>query len=456
MTTAWHPVCDGTTRAAAKYVDRVFDFGRTVREIEDGLDTETLQKQFYSDMRDWVQAPAADGRPAATGAALQHLLRIIFCRLMAERSVLPHDILDRGAPAAGDGNGDGVGRHQALLKLFRGDLARPGGRPDLPWLNGSLFTRPRGDDQPVRLDREYRSPDRRGLLDILDRYEWTAVENRSQAGTHAIDPAVLSCMFESLVATTKPSTDGQKTKGATPNPQMPLGAYYTPAAMAEAMSAEALAGAVLRKLSGAAMSEDEIRTLFEPAGRKAWSDHARRRELLDAVKAVTVLDPVAGSGTGPRNGEAQGMTPGHPVDHQAHRGPPGRRASARDGPHMVLVGPAPAARQHHQALQQAVRGRPRDGPGIHDGVDVGRRPRRRRAQRRRRRAGGETRRTRTGSDPRGPGAQAPRGRQPRLRQEDRSPGTGRARPRGRNPGGRHRSAAGADARPDRHGAAGAG
>ena len=33
MTTAWHPVCDGTTRAAAKHVDRVFDFGRTVREM---------------------------------------------------------------------------------------------------------------------------------------------------------------------------------------------------------------------------------------------------------------------------------------------------------------------------------------------------------------------------------------------------------------------------------------
>ncbi len=296
MTTAWHPVCDGTKRAAAKHIDRVFDFGKTVREIEEGLDTKTLQKQFYSDMREWFQAPAADGRPAATEAALQHLLRIIFCRLMTERGVLPENILDCGAPEDGGGDGEGVDRHRALLKLFREDLARPGGRPDLPWLNGSLFTPPRGDDPPVRLDREYRSPDRRGLLDILDRYEWTTVENRSQAGTHAIDPAVLSCMFESLVATTKPSTDGQTTKGATANPQMPLGAYYTPADMAEAMTAEALAGAVRRKLSGAPMSEEEVRGLFEPVGRKAWNDHARRRELLDAMKAVTVVDPGAGSG----------------------------------------------------------------------------------------------------------------------------------------------------------------
>ncbi len=296
MTTAWHPVCDGTKRAAAKHVDRVFDFGTTIREIEDGLDTRTLQKEFYSDMRDWFQAPAADGHPAATEAALQHLLRIIFCRLMVERGVLPDDILNCGAPEDGGDDGEGIGRHQALLKLFREDLARPGGRPGLPWLNGSLFTPPRGDDPPVRLDREYRSPDRRGLLDILDRYEWTTVENRSQAGTHAIDPAVLSCMFESLVATTKPSSDGQKTRGATPNPQMPLGAYYTPADMAEAMTAEALAGAVRRKLSGAPVCEEEIRGLFEPAGRKAWNDHARRREVLDAVKAVTVLDPAVGSG----------------------------------------------------------------------------------------------------------------------------------------------------------------
>ena len=103
-------------------------------------------------------------------------------------------------------------------------------------------------------------------------------------------------MFESLVATTKPSTDGQRTKGATANPQMPLGAYYTPTDMAEAMTAEALTGAVRRKLSGAAMCEEEIRGLFEPAGRKAWNDHTRRRELLDSVKAVTVLDPAAGSG----------------------------------------------------------------------------------------------------------------------------------------------------------------
>ena len=296
MTTAWHPVCDGIKRAAAKHIDRVFDFGTTIREIEDGLDTRTLQKEFYNNVRDWFQAPAADGRPAATEAALQHLLRIIFCRLMAERGVLPDDILDCGAPGDGGDDGKGVDRHRALLKLFREDLARPGGRPGLPWLNGSLFTPPQGDDPPVRVNREYRSPDRRGLLDILDRYEWTTVENRSEAGTHAIDPAVLSCMFESLVASTKPSTDGQTTRGATANPQMPLGAYYTPADMAEAMTAEALAGAVRRKLSGAPMSEEEVRGLFEPAGRKAWNDHARRRELLDAVKAVTVLDPAAGSG----------------------------------------------------------------------------------------------------------------------------------------------------------------
>ena len=298
MTTAWHPVRDGTGKAAAKHVDRVFDFGKTVREIEDVLDTRRLQKQFYDEMRDWFQAPAADGRPMATAAALQHLLRIIFCRLMADRGVLPFDILECGAPTAASGNGKGTGRHQALLKLFQKDLARPDSRPDLPWLNGSLFTPARDNDPPTRLDHEYRSAGEGppGLLDILDRYEWTTVENRSQAGTHAIDPAVLSCMFESLVATTKPSGEGQRTRGATRNPQMPLGAYYTPTDMAEAMAAEALGGAVRRKLSGAPMSEEEIRALFGPAARKAWDSHERKREVLGALRAVTVLDPAAGSG----------------------------------------------------------------------------------------------------------------------------------------------------------------
>ena len=272
MTTAWQPVCDGTGTAAAKHVDRVFDFAKTVREVEDGLDTRRLQKQFYGEMRDWFQAPAADGRPMATAAALQHLLRIIFCRLMAERGVLPSDILECGEPTAGGEDGKGVGRHRALLNLFQKDLARPDSRPDLPWLNGSLFTPPRGNDPPTRLNHEYRNAGEGppGLLDILDRYEWITVENRSQAGTHAIDPAVLSCMFESLVATTKPSGEGQRTRGATRNPQMPLGAYYTPTDMAEAMAAEALGGAVRRRLSGAPMSEEEIRTVFGPAARKAW------------------------------------------------------------------------------------------------------------------------------------------------------------------------------------------
>ena len=299
MTTAWHPVRKGgMERSAAKHVDRVFDFDKTIQEIENVLDTRRLQKQFYGDIRDWFQAPAADGRPTATAAALQHLLRIIFCRLMAERGVLPTNILECGAPTAGSGDRKGIGRHLALLKLFQEDLARPNSRPDRPWLNGSLFTPRRGDDPPTRFDHEYRNTGEGppGLLDILDRYEWTTVENRSQASTHAIDPAVLSCMFESLVATTKPSGEGQQTKGATRNPQMPLGAYYTPTDMAEAMVAEALAGAIRRKLSGAPMSEEEIRTVFEPAARKAWDDHGRRRELLDAVKTVTVLDPAAGSG----------------------------------------------------------------------------------------------------------------------------------------------------------------
>ena len=298
MTTAWHPVCDGTKRAAAKHVDRVFDFDKTIQEIEDALDTRMLQKQFYDDIRNWFQAPAADGRPTTTASALQHLLRIIFCRLMAERGVLPADILECGAPTVGSSDRKGISRHLALLKLFQEDLARPNSRPDRPWLNGSLFTPARGDEPPTRLDHEYRNTGEGppGLLDILDKYEWTTIENRSQASTHAIDPAVLSCMFESLVATTKPSGEGQHTKGATRNPQMPLGAYYTPTDMAEAMVTEALAGAIRRKLSGAPMSEEEIQTVFEPAARKAWDGHGRRRELLDAVKTVTVLDPAAGSG----------------------------------------------------------------------------------------------------------------------------------------------------------------
>ena len=298
MTTAWHPVYDGTKRAAAKHVDRVFDFNKTIQEIENALDTRRLQKQFYGDIRNWFQTPAAKGRPTATAAALQHLLRIIFCRLMAERGVLPTNILECGAPTAGRDEGKGIGRHLALLKLFQEGLAQPDSRPDLPWLNGSLFTPPRGNDPPTRLDHEYRNAQEGapGLLDILDRYEWTTVENRSQAGTHAIDPAVLSCMFESLVATTKPPGKGQRTKGATRNPQMPLGAYYTPTDMAEAMAAEALTGAVRRKLSGTPMGNEEIQTIFEPAARKAWNKHERRRELLEAVKTVTVLDPAAGSG----------------------------------------------------------------------------------------------------------------------------------------------------------------
>ncbi|MCY4508243.1 MAG: hypothetical protein OXG35_15000 [Acidobacteria bacterium] len=296
VTTAWHPACDGTECHAANHIDRVFDFRTSVRQIENALDTRSLQKQFYTDMRKWFQAGTADGRPAMTEVALQHLLRIIFCRLMTERGVLRAGVLEAGASPAGPADGSGGGRHRALLKLFREDLARPGTRQDLPWLNGSLFTPPRGDDPPTRLDREYRnkgagSP---GLLDILDTYEWTTVENRSQAGTHAIDPAVLSCMFESLVATAKPSGEGQRTKGATHNPQMPLGAYYTPTDMAEAMAAEALAGAVGRKLSGTPMSEEEIRTVFEPVGRKAWDGHGRRREILDAVKTVTGARPRRG------------------------------------------------------------------------------------------------------------------------------------------------------------------
>ena len=150
------------------------------------------------------------------------------------------------------------------------------------------------------------------------------------------------------------------------------------------------------------------------------------------------------------------MAPRHPVDHQAHGQPPGRRTSTRRAPHGGLVGPAPAARQHHQALRETVPGRPRDGPGVDDGVDVDRRPRRHCAQRQRRRTGRAPPRTGAGPDPRGPRGRSCSWSGTTTRQEDRSLGAGRTRPRDRNPGGRHRSAAGADARPDGRGAAGLG
>ena len=215
----------------------------TRRERIERLDRQVLGTDFYTRIGAWFK------RTKQRDADLRHLMRIVFCRLLASRGLLDHWTLTDPTKR----RSSGYRIHDGLLDLFGTGMADPdaGAARGLPYLNGSLFT-PYDDDDglPHRLsDEKYRNSDGDGLLDLLDRYEWTLDEPSAFSTECRVDPEMLGSLFESLMSRTSDPGLAQRTEGATTNVQQPLGAYYTPLDLVEAVTAEALAdgAALLRR-----------------------------------------------------------------------------------------------------------------------------------------------------------------------------------------------------------------
>lgn len=258
------------------------------------LSSEPLHQKFHEEVDCWFRA--GPGRPAE----LRHLTRILFVWLLQQRSVLP----DHGLWRQGVRPSRPFEVHEHVGWLFSEVLAIPAEQraqqdddwrqslvDSVPFVNGSMFNRVLNEEGPAPIeDSMYLDPDD-GLLSILSRYDWTLSDRTGYESEAAIDPSMLGSLFERLMLT----TEGPRIEGK--NLKMPKGTYYTPADVADEMTADALAGWLCGSVP--ALEWASARALVHPTPIAAdWVEwgSAEKEAALAAIESVTVFDPCSGSG----------------------------------------------------------------------------------------------------------------------------------------------------------------
>ena len=258
------------------------------------LSSEPLHRSFHEEVDEWF----CSGPGGA--AELRHLIRVLFVWLLQERWVLPDDALWR----QGVRPSEPFEVHAHIAWLFSEVLALPTEERDpqqddwkrslaevVPFVNGSMFNRVLNEEAPEPIENfRYLDPEN-GLLSILSRYDWTLSDRTGYESEAAIDPSMLGSLFERLMLT----TEGPRIEGK--NRKMPAGTYYTPADVADEMTADALAGWLCGTVP--TLEWTSARALVHPTptaeGWREW-DARERKAALAAVRGVTVFDPCSGSG----------------------------------------------------------------------------------------------------------------------------------------------------------------
>jgi hypothetical protein len=152
--------------------------------------------------------------------------------------------------------------------LAEGDIGK------VPFLNGGLFDETELDKRPgVKVPNDAVEPI---LDDLFRRFNFTISESTPYDVQVAVDPEMLGKVFEELV------TGRHET-----------GSYYTPRPIVSFMCREALKGYLKTQVTD--LSDETIERYVEHHD-VAGIDRDQAGRILDALEAITVVDPACGSG----------------------------------------------------------------------------------------------------------------------------------------------------------------
>lgn len=187
---------------------------------------------------------------------------------------------------------------------------------EVPFLNGGLFEcldrtkKMNGDDE--FLDGFSRNSERasngnfkhrafipncvffdenKGIIPLLERYNFTVEENAPNEIQVALDPELLGNVFENLLGAFNPETKETARKQS--------GSFYTPREIVSYMVDESLIFYLLNAFPN--LKEETIRELFtaEELPNDFVQNHSLSREISQKLKEIKILDPACGSGAFP-------------------------------------------------------------------------------------------------------------------------------------------------------------
>ena len=327
----------------------------------DTLNTEALNKRFYTDLFRWFERARDEATfPKQEQKVLrpeEHVIRLItrllFVWFIKEKGLIADDLFNETKIAVLLKNYDrttGDSYYRAVLQnlffatlntemdkrrfskkdkpthrnfslyRYKKEIAAPKALVDLfaqtPFINGGLFdcldSEEATGDGGYRIDcfsdvhyRKLSIPNRlffdeqRGLFPLLNHYKFTVEENTPVEQEVALDPELLGKVFENLLAVCNPETEKTARKQT--------GSYYTPRAVVDYMVDEALVAALAEKCSPADGDtkswQKRLRYLLDYAD--AFNDSNKLFEeneaqgIVQAIANLKVLDPAVGSGAFP-------------------------------------------------------------------------------------------------------------------------------------------------------------
>ena len=129
----------------------------------------------------------------------------------------------------------------------------------------------------------------RGIINILQSYNFTVEENTPLDQEVSLDPELLGKAFENLLASYNPETKTSARKQT--------GSFYTPRPIVQYMVDESLVAYLKRKCPN--ISEDTFRNLFNYSADNFEATKEERHQIMQALYECKVLDPACGSGAFP-------------------------------------------------------------------------------------------------------------------------------------------------------------
>src|SRR5690625_4533485 len=152
----------------------------------------------------------------------------------------------------------------------------------------SLFFGTREADISALMDDKRKSNVKiEGLIDILNRFDFTIDESSPDDQEVALDPELLGTVFENLLASYNPETQSTARKES--------GSFYTPRPIVDYMVKESLYYHLKEKNK---ITDEKLRLLIEADDVTELSAE-EKHNLVDSLTHIKILDPACGSGAFP-------------------------------------------------------------------------------------------------------------------------------------------------------------
>ena len=298
-----------------------------LNELINRFSVEVVNKQFYSEIATSFTELVGGERDGKTYEKLLNLHgtvdhnkyaefgvrligRIMFCWFLREKRsennipLVPDDMLALETISAKTNY-----YHDVLEPLFFELLNTPHKKRKecfntdyyklIPYLNGGLFS-PHTDDR-YKFD-SVNNCGQYGIVTIpnewfiklyqtLGQYNFTVDENTAYDIELSIDPEMLGRIFENLLAEINPET-GENAKKST-------GSFYTPRDIVDYMVDSSLCEYLKTKTGIDEIKLNALISYNKDDDDLAVFDKTEKKQLIDALYTVTVLDPACGSGAFP-------------------------------------------------------------------------------------------------------------------------------------------------------------